>query len=57
MYINPIINFAIALLYFKEQINGIQLFSYVLILISVVIFNKKVILELLKKSKEKRLVA
>lgn len=57
MYINPIINFAIALLYFKEQINGIQLFSYILILISVVIFNKKVILELLKKSKEKRLVA
>jgi chloramphenicol-sensitive protein RarD len=56
MYINPMINFAIALLYFKEKINGIQLFSYVLILISVVIFNKKVILELLKKPKEKRLV-
>ncbi|MGL5111086.1 MAG: EamA family transporter [Flavobacterium sp.] len=56
MYINPIINFALALFYFNEKVTVIPLISYGLILISIVIFNKKVIFEMLRKSKEKRLV-
>lgn len=49
MYINPIINFALAIFYFKEQVTLLQLFSYCLILLSIIIFNKKIIFG--KKSK------
>jgi len=41
MYINPMINFLLAVFYFKESIDTIQIVSYVLILLSVVIFNGK----------------
>lgn len=41
MYINPIINFLIAFFYFKEEVSSIQLLSYFLILISIIVFNKK----------------
>lgn len=43
MYINPIINFALAIFYFKEQVTLLQMFSYSLILISIIVFNKKII--------------
>ncbi len=42
MYINPMINFLLAFFYFKEPVNFMQGLSYVLILISVIIFNIKV---------------
>ena len=41
MYTNPMINFLIAIFYFKEKITTIQIISYSLILISVMIFNEK----------------
>ncbi|WP_091398424.1 EamA family transporter [Flavobacterium noncentrifugens] len=41
MYINPMINFLLAVFYFKEEIDDIQIVSYGLILLSVVIFNEK----------------
>jgi len=41
MYTNPLVNFLLALFYFDEEINQNQIISYVLILISVVIFNKQ----------------
>ncbi len=41
MYINPLINFVLAIFYFKEPINGVQIFCYSLIFISIVIFNEK----------------
>jgi chloramphenicol-sensitive protein RarD len=43
MYINPIINFGLAFFYFKEEITILQLFSYFLILISIIVFNKKIL--------------
>jgi chloramphenicol-sensitive protein RarD len=43
MYINPIINFSLAVFYFKEEITAIQMLSYSLILISIIIFNNKVL--------------
>lgn len=43
MYINPIINFGLAFFYFKEEITLLQMFSYFLILISIIVFNKKII--------------
>ncbi|MGK4567939.1 EamA family transporter [Flavobacterium sp. 3HN19-14] len=44
MYINPLINFFLAVFYFHEAIDALQLISYLIIIISVVIFNGKAIL-------------
>jgi chloramphenicol-sensitive protein RarD len=44
MYINPMINFLLAVFYFHEAIDGIQVISYSLILLSVIIFNGKQLL-------------
>jgi chloramphenicol-sensitive protein RarD len=41
MYTNPMINFVLAIFYFKEEINLTQIVSYSLILISVFIFNER----------------
>lgn len=43
IYINPIINFLLAIFYYKEEVSGLQLLSYFLILVSIVVFNKNVI--------------
>lgn len=43
IYINPIISFAVAILYFDEVINVYQLYAYLLLLFSVFLFNWKVI--------------
>jgi chloramphenicol-sensitive protein RarD len=41
MYTNPLINFLLAIFYFHEDISRVQIISYSLILISVVIFNER----------------
>ena len=43
IYINPIINFLIAIFYYNEQVSSLQVFSYFLILISIVVFNEKIL--------------
>ncbi|TRX40810.1 EamA family transporter [Flavobacterium restrictum] len=43
MYINPIINFSLAIFHFNEKVTLLQIGSYFLILISIIIFNKKLI--------------
>lgn len=43
MYTNPLINFVLAIFYFKENIQTAQLIAYSLIGISIVVFNKKVL--------------
>lgn len=40
LYINPIINFILAVFYYKESVTPIQLFSYSLIIVSIAIFNR-----------------
>lgn len=39
LYISPVITFILALNYFKEEVNTLQILSYLLILLAVVIFN------------------
>nr|WP_305070049.1 EamA family transporter [Flavobacterium covae] len=39
MYINPLINFFLALFYFREEINLIQLSAYLLIIVAIILFN------------------
>src|SRR6478609_2490317 len=51
MYINPIINFSLAIFYFKEEVSSIQMLSYSLILASIIIFNKSIIFGKKHKSK------
>lgn len=41
MYITPIVAFLSAVFYYDEPVSNLQLFSYALIMISIVIFNKK----------------
>ncbi len=41
LYLNPLLNFLIALLYFHEPINGFQIVAYSLILISILVFNER----------------
>lgn len=43
LYINPLINFALAILYFNEQMTTTQLLGYFIILCSVILFNKQVL--------------
>jgi chloramphenicol-sensitive protein RarD len=54
MYINPIINFGLAIFYFKEQVTLLQMVSYSLILVSIIVFNKNIIFS--KKNKSHLLV-
>lgn len=42
IYINPIIAFLLAVFYYKESINTLQIVSYFLILLSVIIFNYQI---------------
>ncbi|MFV8340863.1 EamA family transporter [Flavobacterium sp. XS2P39] len=43
IYINPIIGFLLAIFYFNEEATSLQLFSYFLILVSIAVFNEKLI--------------
>lgn len=43
LYLNPLINFGIAIFYYNEPMNNWQIFSYLLIGLSIVIFNEKII--------------
>lgn len=57
IYINPIINFLIAIFYYNEQVSWLQLCSYFLILVSIVVFNAKLIFKLKSKvaARQKRM--
>ena len=43
MYTNPLIHFFLAVFYFKEAVHVTQLVSYSLILLSIVVFNERLI--------------
>jgi chloramphenicol-sensitive protein RarD len=57
IYINPIINFMLAVFYYHEQVSWLQLCSYFLILVSIVVFNAKLIFKLKSKvsARQKRI--
>lgn len=50
IYINPIVAFAVAFFYFHEGISILQLYSYSLLLIAVMVFNWAIIKDILFKS-------
>ncbi|WP_421945283.1 EamA family transporter [Pedobacter sp.] len=49
IYLNPIVAFAVAFFYFKEKIDMHQLFAYLLLMLSIVIFNIQLIKGLIYK--------
>lgn len=49
IYLNPIVAFAVAFFYFKEQIGSHQLFAYLLLLLSIVIFNAQLLKNIVYK--------
>ncbi len=57
IYINPIINFLLAVFYYHEQVSWLQLCSYFLILVSIFVFNAKLIFKLKSKvaARQKRI--
>jgi len=49
IYVNPLIAFSLAIFYYKEEVNSLQFVSYFLILLSVLIFNYRILTKLTKK--------
>lgn len=49
MYTNPLINFLMAIFYFKENIQISQLIAYGLIAVSILVFNKNILFKSKKK--------
>lgn len=49
IYLNPIVAFAVAFLYFHESANSFQIYAYALLAAAVIIFNWGIIRELFKK--------
>jgi chloramphenicol-sensitive protein RarD len=49
IYLNPIVSFTIAFIYFNETVSGIQAFAYFLLFVAVIIFNWQFIKELICK--------
>lgn len=51
IYLNPIVAFAVAFFYFKEKIDIHQLFAYLLLLLSIVIFNVQLLKSVVYKKR------
>lgn len=45
LYINPLINFFLAIFYYKEEITPLQIVAYSLIFLSILVFNMRVFLK------------
>jgi chloramphenicol-sensitive protein RarD len=51
IYLNPIVAFTVAFFYFKEKIDLHQLFAYLLLLLSIVIFNAQLLKSVVYKKR------
>ena len=51
IYMNPIISFFLALYYFKEEMDDTKIIAYMIVFFSVVLFNAKIISQLLRFKK------
>ena len=52
IYLNPIMNFILAITYYKEPISGVQMLGYALVLLAIIIFNSKTIFNSIQKKSE-----
>ena len=51
IYMNPIISFFLALYYFKEEMDDTKIIAYLIVFFSVVLFNAKIISQILRFKK------
>lgn len=51
IYLNPVLSFLLALLYFGEKMSAVKIFAYSLVFFSVILFNWNVIRLILKNTK------
>lgn len=52
IYINPVVAFSIAFLYFHESINSNQILAYTLLVIAIIIFNWKIVSSFFLKNRK-----
>jgi chloramphenicol-sensitive protein RarD len=52
IYANPLVAFAVAILYFHESINQQQILAYLLLLVAVIVFNWALLASVLAKYKK-----
>lgn len=57
IYINPVLSFLLAIFYFDEQMNTVQVIAYSTVFISVILFNLKVIRNLIPKKKTRKIAS
>lgn len=50
IYLNPIMNFILAIFYYKEAVTSVQMVGYTLIFIAIFIFNFRTVFKSIKKS-------
>ncbi|RLZ06463.1 EamA family transporter [Faecalibacter macacae] len=43
IYLNPIMNFVLAITYYKEKVTTLQIVGYVLILVAILVFNSQIL--------------
>ncbi len=55
IYINPVVSFSIAIFYFDETVKLNQVFAYLLLILAILIFNYKILLQGLNKIKNHNL--
>jgi chloramphenicol-sensitive protein RarD len=41
LYINPIVNFTVAFMVFKEEVNAYQIIGYAIVVVAVILFNHR----------------
>ena len=51
IYINPIIAFAVAVIYFGESVDTVKLLAYAILMIAVVLFNWEMIQSMIRRSR------
>ena len=54
IYINPVLSFLLAIFYFNEQMNTIQIIAYSVVFVSVILFNLQAVGNLIQKKKARK---
>src|SRR5699024_1386631 len=52
IYLNPILSFILAILYFKDAMTGVTIVAYSLVFLSVVLFNLETLLRISRKHRK-----
>lgn len=55
IYMNPIISFFLALFYFHEEMSPLKIIAFLMVFLSVILFNSQIIFKLLRIKKVKRI--